>query len=245
MTTQSAKVTIMILLSTIALTAHSQRDSARQVQSGASFAVLWEMQPTDISEFNDLMQQQGFEQFAEPQSHFGVYLSLQLSKIILSMSAASTRDKRNNDQIETSLSATTFQFDIGYDIIKAPQYSIYPFAGVKTNSFSYIRRETIVNPIFATYLSSQITEKQMNFDKTGLNLGIGFTFQNVIQIGMKVGYIVRLGDGKWSVHNGQTDLTDAPKMESSLYAQITVGIGAMGQNSEKLKLRGKQPIFDL
>lgn len=201
------------------------------------------IQKIDYHEVNNLLVQNGY-----PEADFSPLLEFEISGYwnrltgtLFSISAGTlnsdygeiSEDKKTWTKSNTAKLST----NIGYSIIKRPFLNFYPYLGFQYYGMKYIFMERFTsNEIcLENYLESKLDYKDLKYTRIYFDLGLSFSVLPKVRIdnfsgrsyfGIKSGYLLPLGHGKWVTYEQKNrDLTfDAPKITCTYYFILTFGL---------------------
>jgi hypothetical protein len=155
-------------------------------------------------------------------------VQLQVNRFILSYSTnrRSVTDDNNVYISETSYRNATFF--LGFDAIKQPRFSLYPFVGLSRSQYKYAYASKPQGTVtFDNYFEGVLDAKEINNRMMHLDLGIGFSVQNSWLLGVRGGYLIPLQESQFTAFDGSIRVNNAPEMSYNYYLTVTIGIGSV------------------
>lgn len=157
---------------------------------------------------------------------FGGGFQLQYNQFIFNLSAQSSNKKIKSDTADVSVAYLSYTLNVGYDLMPKPEYSLYPFAGYKYCSYYYLFNEkTTTQQTIGTYLTTPLDHKELKNTMHHLDLGIGFSYQKQLLLGLRAGYLIPIGSAKWKVNSNKATLQNSPDINYIGYVTLSIGYG--------------------
>ncbi len=178
-------------------------------------------------EFNNLLEKYGYPKWNTDVT-IGLAGQFYYRKwAISSLFTFRSMDKEKENYFQNQ-SLTSFSLNLGYDFTNKFNYSIFPYAGIKTYRLNYSaivdEKESI---IFEDYLGKR--HQQINFtnNKFHLDLGVGLSFEfgKIYWAFLRAGYLLPLQKTNIYANNGNTQLTNLPNFNYKYYFTLGVGFG--------------------
>jgi hypothetical protein len=171
-----------------------------------------------------------YPQFEQPKNatgtfQFGRFAERNRLISVLSINGGSSLSG-NREKKSTSTSYFGLSADVGYNLLKSSRVSLYPFAGLGSETYKVkFNRDASSVPFDSVLLSSNFQQRVENlvfnnsFIVYRLGVGMFVTSRKHVQnsIGLQVGYTGGFSPQEWKINTSQT-LLNSPKDELSKIA---------------------------
>ena len=223
MITQSWFNTLLALFLSLSLSA--QIDTTKEFVYGGFLVFPFEVPTLNDQGLNTRLSGLGFPAADYPHVVPGIGLQFQAGRMIISFTYNQSTRKKNTDTSSFEVEYRSTGLNLGYDMLKIPSFSLYPYVGFKGAGLNYLLKQTIRNTSFDNYLQTNLDHKEITNSRMHLDLGAGFSYQSWFIISVRAGYFVPLERVQWNINDNQDELGNAPEIRYSHYFSITLGIG--------------------
>jgi len=205
---------------------HARSDSSSATVFGIFITYSNQFSFADPGPLNEQLVLLGYPESDLTLFNPGWGLQLQLNRLILSYSVNSRSLTDDNNVYISETSYRNATFFVGFDAIKQPRYSLYPFVGLSRSQYNYSYAAKPQGSVtFTNYFDGLLDAKEINNRRMHLDLGLGFSVQRNWLLGIRSGYLVPLQDSRFTAFDGSIRLNGAPEMAYNYYLTVTIGIG--------------------
>jgi opacity protein-like surface antigen len=202
--------------------------------SGISIYLMAGAQRIDPGALNHDLANRGQPVFGKTYASVGGGANLSLGRFVLGLEGAGlVQDQAESTAFDRTLSGGYALADVGYRVISADRFSLYPLVGVGGGGISFNTRRQGA-PTFGQLLGSPDWEARLSSAQMVLQAGVGGDVvlwagekhgkPRHVSIGLRAGYTFAPVVGAWRL--GSTDVVGGPdvKMQGP-FARITIGFG--------------------
>ncbi|TXK48054.1 hypothetical protein FVR03_08465 [Pontibacter qinzhouensis] len=176
----------------------------------------------------------GFPGLKAPTAAIRYGLQLYTNRIITTFSFNKTARKKDNDLLRHEVEYRATSINVGYDLLRHYQFSLYPYVGFKGTGLNYLYQEKPQEIwTFEDYLKSTTDTKEFTTSVANLDLGLGWSFQTFYLLNLKAGYLVPLEKQNWKINNNQDLLRQSPLVTNRFYFVLSIGLGNINQEKQK------------
>ena len=218
----------------------AQSGSASKSTTGFYITVPFEVPIINNSAFNSRLRSLNLPESKVPLLAGALGVDLRLKNIVVSFTYTSGERNPKSDTAELRMVYTQGSFTVGYDLLKEPTRSFYPYIGLKACSFKYTYNErltNIANPTFEQYFAAPLNHKEVRNSKVVADLGIGYSMQRTYYLSLRAGYTLALSKDLWYVNGNLAKLSGGPQLNYQAYVMLSVGIGYLITDGIKAKKR--------
>lgn len=192
----------------------------------------------DVSEFNDRLTSLGLRTTEPRKAALGWGAQVEINRFILAFSRtyATRRDSAERSLLKLRYRATSFL--LGYDLIRHPLFSLYPYVGIKSGRLDYQLRDRVDDTLsFNQYFQTPLQYKEASNTQIHFDAGLGVSHQWFYLVGFRAGYLIPIRRYPWEVDGAALD--GAPRVNYNLYFMLTLGLGRV--DSERSRPLPKVP----
>lgn len=227
------KILLTIFLSGLINGLFAQTDTLRNNVFGGFVIFPIEFPLIDDQNINNELIGLGFPKCQYPKANIGIGFQLHIKRWITTFSFNKATKKNDNDTHLTEVEYRSTSFNIGYDLIKKYNYSMYPFVGFKGCGLNYLYRDKMSNETsFNDYFNTTLEYKEISNSRGNLDLGIGASFQWFFLINFRTGYLLPLEESRWNINNNQDKLRSSPTLSYNYYFTFTIGFGGIASDND-------------
>lgn len=179
----------------------------------------------DAGNLNKYMGEAELPQVRVPGLLIGVGTQIQVDRIVVNLSVASSAKQYRPDNARMSAPFSTYGFSVGYDLIRCPFLNLQPYAGLRTARVAY-NYEQLSSRSTSTAQTGQSQHEAMKFrGRRGmLDMGIGASFQTKVLAGVRAGVLIPTGRTRWTSDDG-AQLSGGPDLSYRYYIGVNLGFG--------------------
>jgi len=204
---------------------------------GLYYFMSVEKQIVDNSEVNSILRAKNIPEAILPELTLGYGIEWYMNRFIITISHNGMRKTQKPDSATARVILRSTSFNIGYDVIKHPNISLYPYAGIKSCATKYLFREKSPDTaLFINHFNSTTDYKDISSQRMHLDLGIGLAFQSFVMIDLRGGVLIALDDEKW--YYNKIEFANAPQTQYKGYITLNIGLGAFDDGKSKEKPNG-------
>lgn len=237
------KPAFLLLLSFVlaaALPLHAQSDSTMVADStkstafGSYMMLPFEFPLMDASAMNQALNKYGLPDLKHPTASIGYGVQLFTGKIITNFSYNKSTRKDDNDLFRHEVEYRATSINLGYDLLRHYQFSLYPYVGYKNTRLNYQYKEKPQEIwSFEDYVQANTNSKEFTKTMPNLDLGLGWSFQTFYLLNVRAGYLVPLKKEQWSINNSTDPLRHTPAVTNRFYFVLSIGLGNIKQERQK------------
>lgn len=208
---------------------------------GLYFSAPIEYLMVDHTGMNDELRNSSYPELVYPKVNVGFGIQFFIGNIIATYNYINSTTTTSKNSYALDVSYKSKAYTIGYDFIKQPKYSLYPFVGYTQNDVSYTYLEKSSDEIeLGDYLKTELDYKKLTHRGYNLDLGIGFSIQKSLLLGFRAGVLVPLGADNWKINSTDDVVDGTPKHSNSYYFSLSIGIGSISKfkNRKRIKPQG-------
>jgi len=169
----------------------------------------------------------------------GIGFQLITNRMVTSMSYNWYTKETDEELFLTEVEYNAFSLNFGYDLLKFPYGSAYPYVGFKGSGLNYLYKEKIAEDTSTeNYLESNLEYKELSSSRAHLDLGFGISFQTFFLVNFRAGYLLPLEKSNWKFNSGLSSLTNSPSINYPYYFTLTLGTGMVSYSNENTRTRG-------
>ncbi|MCL2073169.1 MAG: hypothetical protein FWH18_04560 [Marinilabiliaceae bacterium] len=227
------KILLIVLLLSITICFNNlmaQKDTLKNEVADFGFMFFpIEFPSIENDALNEQLQAFGFPSANYPKACIGVGWQASYNRYIATFSFNQTTKRNVQSDYLSKTSYRSFSLNIGYDLLKYPYFSIYPYAGYKSGRLNYLCRDALTSESsFDNYFKTDLKYKEITNFRSHIDLGMGFSCQtNGAMINFRFGYLFPLEKVRWKMNDNQMELTNSPSIYYNYYFSIIVGMGYM------------------
>jgi len=205
---------------------YGQSDSLRGSKfSGAYFGMVLESPQFQVEGLNDYLKELEMTPFRLPSVVVGVGAQVMHNRLVVQVNFNMGKRKENTDSSFSYSRYNTVGFNIGFDVIRSPRFSLYPFVGFKAYDISYWFTEKLEDDSsFEAYLESDKQFKEVRYSDAHFDVGLGFSYQNFTMFNLRSGVIIPNRYEEWETIDGIA-LSNGPRVNMLYYVSLVIGFG--------------------
>lgn len=222
-------ITILVFIAPLMCSAQKNKnrlakDTTKNEVFGLYYFFSLEKPIIDNSEANTLLRAKKMPEAIYPTLAIGMGIEWQINKSIVTIGYNGTRKTQKSDTATTRVSYRSFSINFGYDVIKSPYVSLYPYAGIKSGVTKYLFRENGTDTSsFSNYFNQTMDYKDINSQRLHFDLGMGVSIQSWWLMNLRGGILLPLGRENWYIN--KTKLPGAPQTRYIGYITLNIGFG--------------------
>lgn len=185
---------------------------------------------TDVSDFHEYMDEERY--FVNDYWPWGVGVGAGLEYKRFNLDLTGTMNFTQKETIQDTTFSSQFgviAFELSYSVFDSENLRLHPFVGFRSTLFRYESKVDQTYSDLADYLESPELNREMQFQRSYLSVGIGIEFGQNERIGVRSGLYVPVNKGQWKM-NDFTLTDNIPSMRSLWYVGLYVRLGGVKFN---------------
>lgn len=218
----------LFFLLNLVLVGHAAAQARPDVNSvfGGYLTLPLEVPFVDTRSLNERLGAAGLPACRLPAVVPGIGFHLQLGRTVLVFSFNKGTREPDSDTAALAVEYRATTFGVGYDVLRRPEQSLFPYIGFKGSGVSYLFDEKARNPTtFGNYLQTPLNHKEITNSRGHLDLGLGASYQQFWLISLRAGVLVPLEAVRWNINNNKLSLSDSPGISYGGYVVLAIGLG--------------------
>jgi hypothetical protein len=240
---------IVTIISMTPFSSNSQNNTLQKNYHGSFIVVPIEAPVIKTNAINSALIEKALPPIKTPSILFGIGIQLYSSNVITLISYSKNTSIYYQENFETRLSYKSIGINIGYNLLRSPSISLYPYVGLKRIILDYqSNQEQQTEVSFENYLQSKHTYHSLSTAKNCIDLGLGLSKQKIFLINLKAGCLLLNETKSWETNHKEVKIIDAPLIRFNYYIQLTLGLGNLLNENELQRLRKKEkkePVYSL
>jgi hypothetical protein len=222
-------VALVLFISTaFSVNLFAQKDTNQYFSFGAFLTLPIEIPAVDNHEINERLSSIGFPEARHPSSVLGIGLQFHIERMITTFSYNKSTRRTKTDTSDLAVEYRSGSLNVGYDVIRHPYFSLYPYAGFKTGGLNYLMKKKLaVATSFDNYFQTLTDQKEITNSRMHFDIGFGFSHQWAYLVNLRFGYLLPMEKSRWQINNNKVELENAPAVRYRNYISITLGLGNM------------------
>ncbi len=205
----------------------ASQDSVRGTVFGLYFTFSNEVWFANLDALNKELERFDYAEAKLSYFNTGFGGRLQINRFMLSYSVNGRTRSEDTNVYFHEMEYRANSFNLGYDMIGQPGFSLYPFAGFKWTYINYLYSEKPQGQInFEDFISNGRMHQEFTNRNTHLDVGLGFSRNGALLLGLRGGYLVPLRAMRWTAYDGSVVLRNGPEIDYNFYVTLTVGLGS-------------------
>lgn len=228
----------LVLVCSILLSAHplhAKDDKKKEKTHGFFFYIPVEYTFINSTGIDNALATAKLPETKYPFMNYGGGIQYYTYRAIFSLSYSGLSRNTELDTASMSVEMAVLSLNVGYDLFKRTDRSLFPYVGYKNYRTDYVFNEKVTTtPSVAGYLTTPLDHKELRNTLGHIDLGMGFSYQKNFQIGLRAGYLLPIENVKWRTNNGKVQLSGSPDLSYSAYIMLSLGIGTIISEDREL-----------
>jgi hypothetical protein len=205
---------------------YTRPDTSEDHTYGYFFTLPLEFPIVENHDLDNALTAAGYPKCTLPVVTPGFGLQVQLYQFIGTLSYNRSTSRPKSDSVALAISYRAISIGVGYDVLRHPYYSLFPYLGFKFCKTSYRYNEKVTDtPTLSNYLQTNLDYKELTNSPAHLDLGLGASYQTLYLIGLRAGILLPMGKAQWYINNNKVAIGDSPGFRYQGYVALTVGLG--------------------
>lgn len=189
----------------------------------------------DLSALNTGLTAAGIPECHLPTATAGLGYLYQRNRFVFNLSVNMGNRKAQPNFSEVVVEYRSYGLNAGYDVIKAPSFSLLPYAGLKYNTLKYESNQLPRNGIsFNNYVNTNYDHKELRNNLLHADFGLSFSHQQFYYLGIRAGYLVPLHNLKWgTADKAAFKIENVPDIKYMGYISVSIGIGYLSSGKKE------------
>ncbi len=231
-------IAIVMCINTIAYS-QPNRDTVKNETFGFFYLFPIEIPRINNDQVNIMLKNNELPPALHPAAAIGAGVQWEINRIIFTINYNRTKKTQKTDTTRTQVAYKCWGFNVGYDLIRHPYFSICPYGGFKFCGTNYLYRKIAPDsPSFANYLVPTLDYKDMRSQRSYFDIGVSLSHQWFYLIGIRAGVLLPLEKESWFVN--KVELSNSPQTTYSGYITITIGIGSVDNEMINFRRRNRE-----
>lgn len=175
-----------------------------------------------------VLQNVDYPSFGEQPELYGISLMGITNRFVYDVGAGINYRKKRIENAYAKQNMNSFHLHFGFDLLKNPMWSIFPYVGARVNLMKYTYRESRKEPYsLEEYVEEGPENFTLKYSKIYLDCGIGFSNQKIHRVEVRAGYNVPISKNKWWDAGRQNEIQGISPYVTGWYVRVSVGIGTI------------------
>lgn len=205
---------------------NGQEDSiVNKKYSGAYLGLVLESPQIQLYDLNEYLTDLKMPRFQLPGLVAGFGAQVHQNRWLVQVNFNLGKRKESTDSSFTYSRYSSVGGSVGFDLLRKPQFSLYPFVGFKAYDIScWMTEKLATNDNFDDYLQSDQQFKEIRYTDAHFDVGLGFSYQTYYMINLRSGLMI---PNKYEVWKTIDDvvLQGGPRVNLMYYVSLVIGLG--------------------